>query len=441
MASVAPMVRWLFTAAMLVCVWGGATEADAQMRATPPTRMPRDLAQVDIFLLTTEVGDDLAAKFGHTAVRVQDRGAGTDQVYNFGVFDFSDPLFGLNFFRGILRYQMADYPYVLALRAYRADGRTVWQDKLQLTVDQKRRFMEKIIWQSQPENRTYDYQYFFDNCSTRVRDFFDFAMGGAMGKYFDGKMSADTFRATVRSHMATTSFFGMSLDILMNSRLDRQMTQWEEMYLPVRLRAAFLEMPAVSDAGVVSATETFAQPLEVVHEAPAPKPDKIHAYVWMCLLFGLPLAWAWLVALRAKFFKPSTEVFNRACRIFGVMLIGWGFWAGAFGLLMACSWAFSAHLDLHHNANLLLFFPTDLILLYIGIKWMRHGYALSAPGGWWREPIKWYATLHLVGIVVLFVAELFRLITQDVVPVFWTFGVIAVFVYSFILMMQRTYKA
>ncbi len=443
MIKINSIYGWMIALALLVVAFmaGSMDKVFAAPRRAPtPTQMPKDLTQVDIYLHTVDVGQDIYAKFGHTAVRIHDRAAGTDQVYNLGIFDFSDPFFVLNFYRGILRYQMADYPYSIARRLYQVDGRQAWQDRLRLTTEQKRRLLDRIIWQSQPENRAYDYQYFFDNCSTRVRDFFDYALDGAFARYFADQTSDESFRDTVRSHMASSSFFAMSLDILMNARLDRPMTKWEEMYLPLRLRAGVLAMPAVDDAGNLVTTERLGESTDILVVAPSPPADRVHAYVWAMAAFIVPLVIVWLLGLRAKFFKPSTEAYNRACRGCGLILIFWGLWAGSFGLLMASTWLFSAHLDLHHNANLWLFFPTDLILVYIGIKWLRYGYAAAGPDRAWTRVTYWYVRLHLVALGCLVGGWLTGTIKQDVQPVLLSYGVISVMIFSLVILLQRSQR-
>ncbi len=386
----------------------------ASGRPLPVSKMPVDLDQVDIFLETTDAGAELYAKFGHTAIRIRDKLAGTDQVYNFGFFDAADPLFAWNFFRGILRYQMADYSFAAAMRMYRSENRQVWQDAMHFTRAQKARVMERLIWQSRPENRSYDYYYFFDNCSTRPRDIFDYALGGEFQKYYAGKNSRDSFRDVVRSHMRSSSFIELSLDILMNSRLDgRPMTVWEEMFLPLRLRDALLAMPRVDDVGALSADAKLMTPDVILIESPSPQPDAFPAHVWATILGSLLVGWsAFRFIANGRRIAPATD------SVFGLTMLLWAGWSGVFGLLMSVSWGFSDHLDLHHNANLLLFFPTDLLLLPLGIKWFfRSRASLSDQRLPFARALKLYATLHIVCAALAFGATFAGLVAQDIGPI------------------------
>jgi hypothetical protein len=140
--------------------------------------LPTDFDQVDMYLQTVGLGVELYQAFGHTLLRVIDRKAGTDVVFNWGVFDFRDPNFVVKFVYGDIDYRMAAYTMPSVLNIYRYEQRSLVQDKLNLTAKQKETLMRRIIWQSQPENLFFRYHYYFQNCATKVRDYVDEALGG-----------------------------------------------------------------------------------------------------------------------------------------------------------------------------------------------------------------------------------------------------------------------
>ena len=118
---------------------------------------------------------------------------------------------------------------------YRAQQRTVWQDRINLTNPQKEILYRRLQWNLEASNREYAYQYFFDNCTTRVRDYLDEALGGRLSEVYDGVTDV-TLRDQVQAHYASVSLIAFSLDILLNSNIDRKVSEWESMYLPLELR-------------------------------------------------------------------------------------------------------------------------------------------------------------------------------------------------------------
>ena len=118
---------------------------------------------------------------------------------------------------------------------YRFQERTVWQDRINLTNPQKVRLYRRLMWNLEPENIVYPYQYFYDNCTTKVRDYLDEALSGRISQQFTG-MTEISFRHQVQAHYQSVSLIALSLDVLMNSYIDRAMSEWEEMFLPLRLR-------------------------------------------------------------------------------------------------------------------------------------------------------------------------------------------------------------
>ncbi|MCX6119048.1 MAG: DUF4105 domain-containing protein [Proteobacteria bacterium] len=370
----------------------------------PP--LPQDLDQVKIYLHSVDAGDPIYSKFGHTAVRIYDPVGLTDQVFNLGIFDDSDPMFAVNFYTGVMYYIADQYPFNFAMRTYRIEKRKVWQDELMLNARQKLTLIEKLYTQAAPENRSYPYQYFFDNCSTRIRDFIDFALDGSLKKSVDGKLSEDTFRDTVRSHMSTFSFGAMSLDILMNARLDRSMTQWEEMYLPLRLRIHLQNLRSDSGSLILA-------PESVLVEGAPPIPSSLTSYFWFMAMFAVSLGISFLALIVLKLRWLGLLAFKMS-------LLLWSIFSGIFGLVMVMNWTLSSHEDLHHNANLWIFCVFDFLLLYLLLK--------PKVQSDWRQSnllkfLNYYCVLRALMLVSAFVLSQFSMIRQDIAPVYLTFGV------------------
>jgi hypothetical protein len=375
---------------------------DAMGSDDTPIVMPRDLNVVQIYLHTVDVGGPLYTKFGHTAIRIQDPLTSTDQVYNLGTFDATDPLFAINFYRGKMYYRMSDYPQRIATRWYIQDQRTMWQDRINFSNEQKKRFLEKMIWQSLPENRLYEYQYFFDNCSTRIRDYIDHAMNGQLKSTTFDRITPDSFRLMVRSHFESLTFVKMSLDILMNGRLDRPMTAWEEMFLPMRLRSNLEQQKSDDGTSLLSSSEILLQGI-------TPKNDTVSAYLWMNVL----LAWPFLAL-----------IVTRNARWITLQASFWGVWSGFLGCLMVANWAVSGHLDLHHNANILIFFPLDLMFVRF------RDFKSNNPNKISKRIIKAYSWSRIAMIVAIITVCKSDFFHQDIWPVAITFGLLGIMTFA-----------
>ena len=360
--------------------------------------------QVDIYLHTIDVGNMIYDNFGHTAIRVVDHRNGTDLVYNWGMFSFDDgPVtFALDFYKGHLIYRLGVYPFRAVLRGYEHDTRTVWEDKINLNAEEKAILLKRLAWNNKPENRPYSYQYFFDNCSTRPRNYIDEALGGDLNELYSNTLSNKTFRDFVMEGYQSDPGMDVLLDFGMNSNLDRFATSWETMFHPLYLRSLLLEYSAnkrvlLSDGHVL-----------VERKRPDAYPKL--AYSLLLLVGGLPLIpLAILMFLQQNREEPSRLLY----RLFGLISSIWLGFGAFFGFLMAISWAVSEHLDLHHNASMMLFWPTDIYVFGLAFGILIKGRPVRFhPGGWYFARI--YLIAHIVVSLLLPCLRILGVIAQNV---------------------------
>lgn len=390
-------------ALLLFC--GALSSSSAHGRDWGFKELPADLEAVDIYLHTVDVGNLVFNNFGHTALRVHDKSSGRDMVYNWGIFDFRDPIsFSLRFYKGILYYSLGVYPYASALAQYEGEGRSVWEDRLNLDSEQKRRLLERLIWNSQPENRAYSYQYFFDNCSTRPRDYIDEAIEGQLKRPSQVSYTPQTFRDMMMAGYQYNPGIDLFLDMAMNSRLDRPISVWEKMFHPLSLRDSLLK------ASLRSESEAGPRPLVASSRElatfPGPKSYEGLAYPLFLVLFGLPLAGLAL----AFFFLERQPWMYRAFALVSLPLLSFG---AFFGVLMPLTWAVSAHLDLHHNALQLLFWPLDGIFVLWALAVLKKGRALKL-GARLRAGLRFYCVAHLLVSLLLPVLRSLDLVLQNI---------------------------
>ena len=130
-------------------------------------------ANIEVSLITYGPGETYWERFGHDAIELRDAGSGESINFNYGVFDFNETNFFLNFARGRMHYLMDAGPSDLDEAFYVESGRSVTRQRLNLTVDQTDALRGFLLWNLRPENAGYNYDYYADNCTTRVRDALD----------------------------------------------------------------------------------------------------------------------------------------------------------------------------------------------------------------------------------------------------------------------------
>lgn len=370
--NVLPLVSFLLLSCLLSSQLTAQTQYPALSAEDIP--VPADMSAVSFYLITVDVGDAIWDNFGHTALRMYDQSNNTDLVFNWGVFDIrGGPIaFSFDFFKGIMRYELATHAPADEFAMYRDQQRSVWQDKINLTNPEKEILYRRLIWNLEEENRTYDYLYFFNNCTTRVRDYLDEALNGRIRDQFTGVMDV-TFRDQVKAHYQSVSLIAFSLDVLMNSNIDRPVSEWEAMYLPLQLRESLAKVR--SDVAIDGQRQMLLSDHQEIMSF-APPRQQADAYQFASVVLLAPVLFLMLMLKRIpmSYFATHSRVGLKAApitfRLLGLLGLLTAVFSGVYGVLMLGSWFISDHLDLHHNLNLLLFWPTDLLGILVALRWL-----------------------------------------------------------------------
>ena len=187
-----------------------------------------------IGVITMEPGEEFWERFGHDAIVVDD---GQSPVsYNFGFFDMGEPGFVGNFVRGRMRYYLVALPLANDLASYAAAGRGVSVQWLDLEPAQARELAAALALNSLPENARYRYDYFTDNCSTRVRDALDRALGGRLRAQLSGRSRGNTWRSESVRLAWPAKWMALGFHLGLAGAADRPLSRWEEAFIPMRLR-------------------------------------------------------------------------------------------------------------------------------------------------------------------------------------------------------------
>lgn len=183
-----------------------------------------------ISLLTCGPGDELYSTFGHSAMRVRDLEAGTEAVYNFGMFNFSDPNFYMKFLKGDLDYYLGLQNFGGFVREYTYEQRYVYEQVLNLTDAHAEEIVSRLECRNRPENRAYKYKFIQRNCTTELRDIIVDVVDADEGFLLAPDIL--TWRDYLSLCLYEKPWTKMGVNILLGSRVDREINNFEKMCLP-----------------------------------------------------------------------------------------------------------------------------------------------------------------------------------------------------------------
>ena len=305
----------------------------------------------DVYIITCAPGTASYSIYGHTALRIVIRGTTFDRAYNWGIFDFSTPNFAYRFAKGRLDYMLGAYSYEDFLREYIAEGRSVWSQKLNLTTAEKERLFELINENLKPENVKYRYDFFFDNCATRVRDIVAAAAEDTVIFPVTDKRKQKSFRRLVDPNQKVLPWLDLGADMLLGLQADRKATPFDEMFLPVHLMNNMLKT-VIFHEGM---EQPLAGPAEVVIDFPPTGKPGARAWIPQALFY---LVLILVLLITFVFGKPKLEKVTD----FVLYLV-----YSVIAILLVFTNLFSEHDALHFNLLALginILIPVLFILLF-----------------------------------------------------------------------------
>jgi hypothetical protein len=359
-------------------------------RAEEPARRRGD--DLTIYVLTFSPGDHPFFKFGHNALWIHDERAPRykDKVYNWGTFSFSDPALVPKFVVGRFMYWLSVQTLAGTKSTYRRENRWVDAQELDLTPEQKVALRDAVEENLEGENKYYKYDYFRDNCSTRVRDHVDRVLDGRLRE-----VASAPGRLTLRGHTmrvtADTPFFATVLSLALADLIDQPTTKWDEAFLPGELQKTLREVTVKDETGAERPLVKSETRLVQADRADPPHdpPSWLH---WFALL-GLGLA-AWVAGLAHLWSRGS-----RPARVaFGVSLAGASALLGFLGLFFLFVWFLTDHGAGYGNENIFVCTPFAWLLVPSAIGIAR-GKNAAAVGRAARVALV-AAALAVLGLVV-----------------------------------------
>ncbi|HEY0929787.1 MAG TPA: DUF4105 domain-containing protein [Gemmatimonas sp.] len=310
---------------------------------------------LEVAVYTYGPGNAIFERFGHIALAVHDRTTGEDVAFNWGMFDFNQPNFLARFLTGDTKYWMVGYRTDQFNAAYQGEDRTIRKQIIALSPAQRGALYDFLAWNAQEQNKYYRYDYYRDNCSTRVRDALDWAMSGALKPALSTTSGHHTWRDETARITASDLPVYAGIEIALGRNADAHLDAWGESFLPERL-ADHLAAAQVAGAAVV-------QQDSVIYTAQrAPLPNSAPNRLWAGAAFGLLLAA--LVVLLARAAGHGATMAGTTLSIFGVT---WYLVGGVVGTALLLAATVTKHAPyMGSNLSLLLFNP---LLLLTAVLW------------------------------------------------------------------------
>ena len=186
--------------------------------------------KAEVSIITAGPGKEIYEGFGHSTIRVRD--ADFDTAYNYGIFDFNAPNFELNFTKGKLLYKLESYPFHYFVRSYQRDKRWVKEQVLNLNQIEKQQFYEFLEHNAKPENATYLYDPFFNNCATILREITEKILKDKVSFNNNHILEKKSFRQLMNDEIDWNTWGSFGINLALGSKLDQIATAKQHMYLP-----------------------------------------------------------------------------------------------------------------------------------------------------------------------------------------------------------------
>ena len=340
-----------------VCCSAGASAQLIPFRppavAGSPAASSEPGSELTVYLLTFGQGDQVWELFGHNAIWIKDRSKGTDVTYNWGMFDFEQPHFIQRFITGDTRYWMEAFSLETMLTVYKQANRSILAQELNLTPAQRIKLKEFVEFTSLPQNKFYRYDYYRDNCSTRLRDALDHALGGQLQTATVSRLTEGTYRSHTQRLTEGDIPVYTGVTLALGHPADAPLSMWEEMFLPVRMANDFRTIQITDSTGTKVPLVRSELALFTAGRAPeaASPPNRLAWYVAV----GILLAAIIVVLVR------SAEGGSKLA-LFGATTLGtlWTLIAGTAGIALLFAWFFTRHFFMGRNENLLHFSPLSI---------------------------------------------------------------------------------
>jgi hypothetical protein len=298
----------------------------------------------EISVLTVGPGASLNDAFGHSGFRVKDTMFKMDIVFGYGQYDFDTPNFYLKFAQGKLNYLMSVHEYQDFYDSYVYYNRTIDEQVLNLSAEQKQALFNQLATNYQPENRAYLYDFFYDNCATRIRDMVEDTSQPKVAFTTPAGFEPKTFRALIHEHVNRNSWGSFGIDLALGSIIDQQATAEEHMFLPKYIHEFF--------ANATIGNQPLVRSSSVIYQKNDTK-NSANFLFSPLMVFGI--IGAFIIFITYSDYKKNTRSKWLDVTLFSI--------TGIIGVLLLLLWFATDHTATANNYNLLWAFPLNLLVI------------------------------------------------------------------------------
>lgn len=330
-----------------------------------------------VSVITIGPGEELYEKFGHSSIRIKDPMLRLDLIYDYGIFDFNAPNFYSNFTKGKLLYKVARYPFRYMLENKKEEKRWVKEQVLDLNQLERQQVFNYLENNVIPQNATYLYDPFYDNCATKIVDILKSILGNKV-KFSDNHLqSRNSLRSLMNKEIYWNTWGSLGINIALGNKLDKQIDSKGYNYLPDYIYLA-LKNATLNDDDLVRKEEVLLDFNEPKNTFSLTSPFSI---LFLFSLIGLFITY--------KDFKN-----DKRSKWLDFLLF---FSTGLIGVLIVFLWFFTNHSTTPNNFNFLWAFAPNLLVSFILLK---------------NQLSKWFRKYTQILILLLLL-----------IPISWLFGI------------------
>lgn len=308
------------------------------------TNAQLDTCKIRVSLLTCAPGTELYSTFGHTALRIYDSSFKADYVFNFGTFDFSDPDFYSKFVRGKLKYYLSVENYKDFVYQYNYEQRSIREQVLNFNCEEKNKILSALKINAEPEFKYYQYDFLFDNCTSRIRDIIFNTNKNIIVQ--DSLVKPNTtFRNLLHEYLdkGHQPWSKLGIDILLGSKIDKSVSLKDAMFLPDYLMKGI-------DTATIENNKLVKEEVQILDlKSPI---VKISNYQPLFLFSFYTLIILFITILKNKTAQIIIKTNDRI--LFYI--------TGFLGFVLVIMWLGTDHQSCKNNFNLLWALPTNLLV-------------------------------------------------------------------------------
>ena len=298
----------------------------------------------EISILTIGEGESLVDAFGHTAIRVksdelENLGLKNDVVFNFGVYDFNSPNFYSNFVKGRPEYKLGVQNYKNLIQYYIKQKRYIVEHQLNLDQNSTKIIIDLLV--EKLNNPYYIYDYFRDNCTTRIADI---VIDKTNNKFKNNKLESEidiSYRNLIHGKINENSWAAVGIDLCLGAIIDKKINTRETFFLPEN----FMNYLDLYEGELIKKNIIYNPESKVFYQENFPSP----------LLINLILS---LIIITITIFNFKNNKWSKSLDTL-IFLI-----SGLIGILIIYLWFFSNHFAGAQNFNFLWAFPLNFILIF-----------------------------------------------------------------------------